>query len=146
MEMIFEKCGPEVPAVNIHTRLMRNRHRNAARIQACFKGSLIRCWVRVTESQIWSALNDFVKSEIFDIMRGGGVIDPDLIPMGGVGRWPNSTVKIQTLRPECSGGRPFAGGLSVSFMLAPDFYFHTTIPRDSYFVTSSFCSLGPLVG
>ena len=83
MEMIFEKCGPEAPVVNIHAMLMRNKHRNAARIQACFKGSLIRCWVRVTESQIWSALNDFVKSEIFDIMREGGVIDPDLIPMGG---------------------------------------------------------------
>ena len=39
MEMIFEKCGPEVPVVNIHAMLMRNKHKNAARIQACFKGS-----------------------------------------------------------------------------------------------------------
>ena len=121
MEMIFEKCGPEVPAVNIHTRLMRNRHRNAARIQACFKGSLIRGWMRAAESEIWNAAMEFMQSETYDLMLANGELD-------GMGNLvgPNGRTKIQTLTRLHK--RPF-GGLSITLVLAPGFYFHMAIPQ-----------------
>ena len=127
MEDIFNKCGLEVPVVNILALFVKTRHRMATRIQAWFKGALVREWVHEGKCQSWDAVNKYTLSDAWVDMHDeypSGVDERWLIDGGpsGLGR-----IKMETV--ERLNGRPF-GGVRVVFHYHKFLKFHLSVPSE----------------
>ena len=125
MEDIFNKCGLEVPVVNILALFVKTRHRMATRIQAWFKGALVREWVHEGKCKSWDAVNKYTLSDAWVDMHDeypSGVDERWLIDGGpsGLGR-----IKMETV--ERLNGRPF-GGVRVVFHYHKFLRFHLVVP------------------
>ena len=112
IKLIFNYCGKDVPIINIHAMLVRNRHINATYIQACFKGGLVRHWVDRALCALAGEVEDFIFSDRYGLMLASGdLTEPFPHPWGE-----HDLTKITTLGPNhrCVGMRPF-GGVCVTF-------------------------------
>ena len=125
MEDIFQKCGAEVPTVNTHALFVKNKHKSAMRIQACFKGALARHWVSWGNSRIWEAVNEFHLSDAHYHAFGNHFWNYSEEGHGGPDPTDPGRVKIETV--EHLHGRPF-GGVRVTFHYHQFLRFHITVP------------------
>ena len=112
-------CGPKVPVVNIHTMLVKVRHRMATRIQAWFKGALVREWVHQGRCRSWDAVNKYTLSDAWATMHDPREVDGFIQP------WPDRCIKMETV--ERLNGRPF-GGVRVVFHYHKFLKFHLSVP------------------